>query len=105
MESVSFTAQIVTGHNAKVRELKRKRISDFRPRLHKSFIRPHRNTGDTSGELQDFRAVTILLLSRGGSAYIFKTFQWIGNQMYWIGPEGPRRRQPPKIPAGNCFWG
>ena len=36
------------GGRAKVRELESKRISDFRPRLHISFVRLHQTTGDTS---------------------------------------------------------
>ena len=39
---------ICTGDRAKVRKFESKRISELRPRLHISFIRRHRNTGDTS---------------------------------------------------------
>ena len=42
------------GDCAKVRELDRKRISDFRQRLHISFIRLHKNTGDPSANCRIF---------------------------------------------------
>ena len=38
------------------------------------------------------------------SAYVFKRFQWIGNQIHWIGPEGCCRR-PPQKPRGDFVLG
>ena len=46
MEEISIPTP--TGDRAKVREFESKRISNFRPRLHVSFIILHQNTGDTS---------------------------------------------------------
>ena len=46
--------QINTGNRAKVREFDSKRISDFRPRLHISFVRLHQHTGDTSANCRSF---------------------------------------------------
>lgn len=43
-----FLPTIYTGARAKVKEFESKRIWDFRPGLHISFIRLHQNTGDTS---------------------------------------------------------
>ena len=50
----------ITGYRAKVRQLGSKRISDFRPRLHISFIILHQNTGDTSADCRVFEPSILL---------------------------------------------
>ena len=45
---------ICTGGRAKVREFESKRNSDFRPRLHISFIRRHQNSSDTTANCSMF---------------------------------------------------
>ena len=47
------SSQSPSGHRAKVREFESKRISDFCPRLHISFIRLHQNSGDTSADCRN----------------------------------------------------
>ena len=53
-----------TGHRADVREFESKRISDFRPRLHISFVRPHRNTGDQSANCRIFEPLRFSYFAR-----------------------------------------
>ena len=61
-----------TGARSKVTEFQSKRISDFRQRLHISFITLHQNTGVTSANCRIKWGVTILLLSSGRPCTINK---------------------------------